>query len=54
MTLLDAPTYDPVKARMRKNLLIAGLVTCVVLAGLALVLLGLAAGASRQPIFRCH
>jgi hypothetical protein len=34
MTLLDAPTYDPAKARMRKNLLIAGLVTCVVLAGL--------------------
>jgi hypothetical protein len=33
MTLLDAPTYDPVKARTRKNLLIAGLVTCVVLAG---------------------
>ena len=33
MTLLDAPTYDPAKARMRKNLLIAGLVTCVVLAG---------------------
>ncbi len=34
MTLLDAPTYDPAKARTRKNLLIAGLVACLLLAGL--------------------
>jgi hypothetical protein len=34
MTLLDAPTYDPTKARKRKNLLIAGAITLVVLAGL--------------------
>ena len=33
MTLLDAPTYDPAKARTRKNILIAGLVTLLVLAG---------------------
>ena len=33
MTLLDAPTYDPAKARSRKNLLIAGLVACLLLAG---------------------
>ncbi len=33
MTLLDAPTYDPAKARTRKNLLIAGLVACLLLAG---------------------
>jgi hypothetical protein len=52
MTLLDAPTYDPAKARMRKKTLIARhrswwcSLAC-------LVLLGLAAGASRQPIFRC-
>ncbi len=33
MTLLDAPSYDPAKARRRRNLLIAGLVACLVLAG---------------------
>jgi hypothetical protein len=33
MTLLDAPLYDPAKARRRRNLLIAGLVACLVLAG---------------------
>ena len=34
MTLLDAPTYDPAKARTRRNILIAGLIACLVLAGL--------------------
>jgi flagellar basal body-associated protein FliL len=33
MTLLDAPTYDPAKARARKNILIASLITVLVLAG---------------------
>jgi hypothetical protein len=33
MTLLDAPTYDPAKARARKNVLIASLITVLVLAG---------------------
>jgi hypothetical protein len=33
MTLLDAPSYDPTKAVRRRNLLIAGLVACLVLAG---------------------
>ena len=36
MTLLDAPTYDPSKARRRKNILIASLITLLVLAGLLL------------------
>ena len=34
MTLLDAPTYDPAKARMRKNILIAEPGRLLVLAGL--------------------
>ncbi len=33
MTLLDAPTYDPAKARARKNILIASFVALLVLAG---------------------
>ena len=35
MTLLDAPTYDPAKARRRRNILIASLVAVLVIAGLA-------------------
>ncbi len=34
MTLLDAPAYDPSRARRRKSILIASLVACVVIAGL--------------------
>src|ERR1700677_3083756 len=34
MTLLDAPTYDPTKARKRRNILIAGLLAVLVIAGL--------------------
>ena len=33
MTLLDAPTYDPTKARKRKNILIAAGIACLLLAG---------------------
>ena len=33
MTLLDAPTYDPAKARKRRNILIASFITVLVLAG---------------------
>jgi hypothetical protein len=32
MTLLDAPRYDPTKARRRRNLIIAGVVVCLALA----------------------
>jgi hypothetical protein len=32
MTLLDAPSYDPAKARTRKNILIASLIAFLVLA----------------------
>lgn len=34
MTLLDAPKYDSAKARKRRNILIAILCSCLVLAGL--------------------
>jgi hypothetical protein len=34
MTLLDAPNYDPAKARNRRTLLIVALSICVVTAGL--------------------
>ncbi|HEY4049499.1 MAG TPA: hypothetical protein VGM27_21765 [Acidobacteriaceae bacterium] len=34
MTLLDAPNYDPAKAKKRRNLLIAAVSICVLLAGL--------------------
>src|SRR5580698_7045450 len=34
MTLLDAPTYDPTKARKRRNILIASLLAVFVIAGL--------------------
>lgn len=34
MTLLDAPNYDPAKARKRRNILITALICCAVLGGL--------------------
>jgi hypothetical protein len=34
MTLLDAPNYDPAKAAKRRNLVIALVVVCLVIAGL--------------------
>ena len=35
MTLLDAPTYDPAKARRRKIKIAAAIVVVIVLAGLS-------------------